>query len=252
MTEKSIENGSKIILCPACGLESGGELCMHCGENLVPKRVTVATLLHAIPDVFFDIDHGLFYTMRSFLTRPGKEIRSYFAGNRKKHYKPLKFVLFIGGFATLIYSRFVFTNGSPQSKFESFGITWNSLILMIQFPIIAFFTWLLYKKQQYTFGEHLVANAYLIGEVLLFYIALFPLYYWLDGSSSIIIAQLLYPIFILLYYSFAFYDWFYNRKGSAGLLLSFVLVLLLMIFIAIFTYFIQAILYYSFIKLGWA
>ena len=252
MTEKSIDNGSKITPCPACGLKSGGELCMHCGESLVPKRITVATLLHAIPDVFFDLDHGLFYTMRSFLTRPGKQIRSYFAGNRKRHYKPIKFVLFIGGFATLIYSRFVFTNGRPQSNFESFGITWNSLILMIQFPIIAFFTWLLYRKQQYTFGEHLVSNAYLSGEVLLFYIALFPLYYLLDGSSSIIIAQLLYPMFILLYYSFAFYDWFYIRKGSAGILFSFVLVLLLMIFIAILTYFIQAILYYSFIKLGWA
>lgn len=119
---------------------------MHCGETLIPKRITVATLLHAIPDVFLYINHGLFYTMHNFLTRPEKEIRSYFAGNRKKHYKPLKFVLFIGGFATLIYFRFVFTNGRPQSDFDSFGNNWNSLLLLIQFPIIAFITWLLYKK----------------------------------------------------------------------------------------------------------
>ncbi len=85
-----------VIACPCCDTLSDGQVCKHCGENLRPKRITFYNIIRDIPDVFFDVDNGLFYTMRTFLLRPGKEIRKYFAGDRKRHYKPLKFVLFIG------------------------------------------------------------------------------------------------------------------------------------------------------------
>ena len=240
-----------ISVCSACQCNSGGKICMHCGENLYPKRITMAQIMHDIPDVFLDVDRGLFYTMRNFLIRPGREIKRYFAGDRSRHYKPLKYVLFIGGLATLIYSTYKFTNGNPQSGFEEFGTKWNSLLLLLQLPVIAFTTWLLFKKQQYTFGEHLIANAYIIAEVSLFNIALFPLYYILDGSPAIAFAHGLYLLFILFYYSFAFYDWFYERKGMSGIILSFVLVFLLMVVVAVFTMISQLLLYYSFAKLGW-
>lgn len=50
-------------------------------------------------------------------------------------------------------------------------------ILMLQFPVIAIFTWLFFRNRKYKFGEHLVANAFFIGEISITRIILFPLYY---------------------------------------------------------------------------
>jgi len=241
-----------INTCPACGRQSGGEVCMHCGESLYPERITFVKILKDVPDVFFDVDKGLFYTMRTFFTHPGREIKRYFSGDRNKHYKPLKYILLIGGLTTFIYAKFIITDGATESAFEKFGTQWNSLILLIQLPLIACMTWLLFKKRSYTYGEHLVANAYIIAQVSIFNIALFPIYYLLNGTSNIIWPQLLYIVLILFYYCFAFYDWFYDKKGKQGLILSFVFVFVLLLFVLIFTFVIQAVLFYFFLKLGWA
>ncbi len=241
-----------ITECPACKRESGGEVCMHCGETLYPKRITFARLLQSIPDVFFDIESGLFYTARTFLTRPGTEIRQYFAGDRSKHYKPLKFILFIGGLYTFLFVKFDINNGQKQSGFDEFGLQWNSVILLFQFPLIALTTWLLYRKRKYTFGEHLVANAFIIAEVSLFSIILFPLYYIFNGTQVIDVLQTLYLLFILCYYPYAFYDWFYQKKTKRGLFISIGFVIIIFIAIMIFTYLLQLILYYLFNLWGWA
>jgi hypothetical protein len=241
-----------ITECPACKRESGGEVCMHCGETLYPKRITFARLLQSIPDVFFDIESGLFYTARTFLTRPGTEIRQYFGGDRAKHYKPLKFILFIGGLYTFLFVKFDINNGQKQSGFDEFGLQWNSVILLFQFPLIALTTWLLYRKRNFTYGEHLVANAFIIAEVSIYKVILFPLYYLLNGTSGINILEISYLLFILVYYPYAFYDWFYQRKTKRGLFISIVFVVILFIMIQIFTYILQLILYYLFNQWGWA
>lgn len=241
-----------ITQCPACHKESGGEVCMHCGETLYPKRITAIRLLHSIPDVFFDIESGLFYTIRTFFTKPGTEIKRYFAGDRARHYKPLKFILFIGGLYTFLFVKFNITNGGKQNGFEQFGEQWNSLILLIQFPLIALTTFLLFKHRKYNYGEHLVANAFIIAEASIYKIVLFPLYYIFNGTSTVNILEGVYFLFIIYYYSFAFYDWFYQRKTKRGLFLSITFVVILLIFILIYTYILQALLYYAFVKLGWA
>ena len=208
-------------------------------------------LAHDVPDVFFDVDRGLFYTMRKFLTQPGTQIKKYFAGHRLQHYKPLKYVLFIGGLNAFIYAKVPITNGVPQSGLEAFGTQWNTLLLLLQFPLIALATWAIFRKRKYTYGEHFIANAFLIGEVSLFNIALFPLRYCLNNTPSVIIGDLLYLSFIIGYYSFAFFDWFYDRKGLKHFVSCFGFVFGLTILVLIITFIIQVILYYAFIQLGW-
>ncbi len=124
------------------------------------------------------------------------------------------------------------------------------MFLLLQFPMIAFTTWLLFKSRKYTFGEHLVANAFLIGEVSLFNIALFPVYYMLDGSPAFVYAQWAYILSIFIYYTYSFYDWFYERKGTSGLTTSFAIVFGLVFVIFLITYVLQALLYYAFTMLG--
>lgn len=251
-TEEDTQDLTLVITsCPACFKESAGEVCMHCGEELYPRRLTLLQLVKDIPDVFFDVDSGLFYTMRTFFTSPGKQIKGYFTGDRKRHYKPLKYILFIGGFTTFIYAKYPITNGRPESALDAFGTQWTTLILLLQMPLIAFFTWLIFMKRRNTYGEHLVANSYIIAQVSLFYIATFPFKYFLNGTGYVALFDGLYLLFILGYYSFVFYDWFYDRKNSRGLLLSISVTFLIFILTIIFTIIMTSYLYILFRRLGW-
>lgn len=209
-------DSASLILCPHCQEPGKGQVCSECGEDLHPKRITFFRILKDIPDVFFDLEFGLLYTLRTFITRPGREIREYFAGDRQKHYKPLKFILFMGGLVTLLMVTFNITDGREMTPMEEFSWQWNSAILIFQFPIISILTWLIFKKRKYTFGEHLMANAFLIGEVITFYIIFFPALYYFNKTIGVTVIQFLYSFWILGYYTYAFYDWFYHKKTAAG------------------------------------
>jgi len=248
------------VICPCCGKKGTGEFCTHCGEIIKHQRLSLHTLIKSIPDVFFDVEYGLFYSIINLLKRPGDVVRRYFAGDRSRNYKPLKFILFIGGLYALLYIRFdIHGNSSPfygqllndaqtgrhtGKNMDQFGDQYTSLLLLLQFPIIAFFTWIVFHKRKYFFGEHLVANAFFIAEVSLYKIVLFPLYYLLNGTHWINTLDAFYSLWILGYYTYSFYDWLYYRKTIRGFFISLTMVVCLILLIFIITLIIVPVLYY--------
>ncbi|MBL0054808.1 MAG: DUF3667 domain-containing protein [Chitinophagaceae bacterium] len=248
-------------ICPACSKPGSGEFCTHCSEVMSPQRLSISHIIKSIPDVFFDLDQGLFYTIKTMFTRPGETIRRYFDGERQKHYKPLKFVLFIGGLYAFLFISFDI-HGSSSGVYENllkdtaegqlrgklldqFTAKWTSVIMLIQFPLIALFTWMAFRKKRYYYGEHFAANAFIIGEVSLYQVLLFPVYYLLNGTAWVDTIGGLYSLWILFYYTYAFYDWIYHRKTVAGFLISFFLVLGLFLLVSLVTFFISPILFYG-------
>ena len=177
-------------------------------------------------------------------------VREYFAGNRRRHYKPINFFLFIGGLVVLLFLTF-HIHGTENSavytsllkdkelgkKLDNFNDRSLTIILLFQFPIVAFFTWLFFRKRKYYFGEHLVANAYFIGEVSLAKILLFPAYLIFNGAATIEILDDIYAGLVVVYYVYAFYDWFYYRKTWKGFFIIFLFVVLLYFFVMMITLF---------------
>ncbi len=247
-------------ICPSCGKPGNGEHCTHCSELMNPRRITTASVFKSIPDVFLDLEHGLLFSAWAFIKQPGESIRRYFNGDRQRHYKPLKFVLFIGGLYAFLYISFNIhgsssgiyedwlkdaqTGASTGKNIDQFVTQWTSVIFLVQFPIIAFITWLLYKEKKYFYGEHLVANAFFIGEVSLFKIIFFPVYLLANGTKWIDILDTVYIVWILFYYSYAFYDWLYFRKTTKGLVNSISLIILLFVLIQVITIFLSPALYF--------
>jgi len=227
---------------------------------LDPKRITLKGIGSSVPDVFFDIEHGLFYSIKMLIIKPGDTIRLFFEGDRARHYKPLKFVLFLGGlYAFLFISFSIHANGMgvyeemfketatgrvSGKAIDLFTAQWTSLLMLIQFPLIALVTWLVFRKRKYYYGEHFVANAYFIGEVSLFQIILFPVYYLVNGTSGVDTINLFYTLWIWCYYSYAFYDLFYFRKTTRGLVICIILVFCLILFISLITLILSPLLYY--------
>lgn len=252
-------------ICPSCHKPGSGTFCTHCSEVMDPRRITMKSMVTSVPDVFFDVEHGLFFTIKTMIMKPGETIRRYFNGDRQKHYKPLKFILFIGGLMAFLFVSFnihanytggdvfrtsIYTNAKINERLlVQFTIQWTSVIMLIQFPLIALASWLVFRKPKYFFGEHLTANAYFIGEVLIYHILLFPVYYLANGTQWITVLYNFYSLWIVAYYTYAFYDWIYSGKTTGGFFKSLLFVICTFIFISLLTVDISEVLYILKMKL---
>ena len=232
---------------------------------MAPRRITMKNMVTSVPDVFFDVEHGLFYTIKTMIMKPGETIRRYFNGERQKHYKPLKFILFIGGLVAFLFISFdIHTNYAGVDEFRAsfytnaklnvrllnqFTIQWTSVLMLIQFPLIALASWLVFRKPKYFFGEHLTTNAYFIGEVLIYHLLLFPVYYLVNGTQWVPVVANFYSLWIVGYYTYAFYDWIYFRKTTGGFFKSLLFVICTFIFISLLTVDISEVLYIFKMKL---
>ena len=75
--------------CKNCGNIVEGEYCNHCGQRSNVGRITLSSLLNELTESIFQIDRGFFYTLTQLFARPGKSIREYLNGKRRKHFKPI-------------------------------------------------------------------------------------------------------------------------------------------------------------------
>ncbi len=246
--------------CPACGKMSPGYYCMHCGEKLQHDRITFKHFAKGAPLVFFNFGKAFFDTVFALVKRPGHFVKKYFAGDRARYYKPISFFMFIGGIVLLLFLSFHIS--APDNKIfeewlddkdlgrnlDEFNSQYLTGILFVQFPIIAFFTWMFFRKREHYFGEHLVANAFFIGEVNICKILLFPIYLIVNHTDTVNILDDVYAFMVVCYYTYAFYDWLYNRKTWKGFFITLIFVIVLYFFIMILTVFLVPMLY--FIKQG--
>ena len=183
-------------------------------------------------------------------------VREYFVGNRRRHYKPINFFLFTAGLVVLLFLSFhihgtenssVYTSIMEDKelgkKLDAFNDKSLSLILFFQFPIVALFTWLFFRSRKYYFGEHLVANAYFIGEVSLAKILLFPAYLIFNGTDTIETLDDIYAGLVVVYYVYAFYDWLYFRKTWKGFFFIFFFVVIVYFLVMAITLFLIPLLY---------
>lgn len=223
--------------CPGCGKVSSGDFCTFCGETLDPKRTTFLHFIKGFPELFLGWKFNIFRTIAHLFLHPGQMLRSYLSGNHKIYYKPVQFFIAIAGIVLLlflgyhisapdssIYEQFL-DNKELGRKLDKVNTDSLTSMLMLQFPIVAFLSWLFYRKKGYYFGEHLTANAFFIGEVSLYKIVLFPVYYFNNKTEVIDTLDIFYAVFVIGYYTYAFYDWLYHKKSGIGFIKSFLFVL---------------------------
>jgi Protein of unknown function (DUF3667) len=92
--------------CLNCHHRLAGPHCHHCGQAArTPVRLTAHHLLHEIPHSLFHVDHGVIYTIREMLLRPGPSIKRYMAGERKPFFSPLSLLLLVGGISAFLFSK---------------------------------------------------------------------------------------------------------------------------------------------------
>lgn len=80
----------------------------HQGPLNEPERISVRHMIQVVLSIW-NLDKGLLFTLRELSLRPGKAIRDYLFGDRKRYLHPLRFLFLSAALAAFLTTQFVFT-----------------------------------------------------------------------------------------------------------------------------------------------
>lgn len=212
--------------CKNCGQIVNENFCSKCGQNSKVDKINFSYFLEEITSVVFQIDKGLFYTLKELFLRPGLTIRDYLDGKRKNHFKPFAYLLtfstvyflvtrlvggntwmndFISGFAIAAF------DSQSGLKLPSF-VTWlaNNFAYasLIFLPLFSFASFLSFWGHKVNYLEHIVLNSYITGQQAIIY-SIF------SGFGQLIQWKFfeIIPSTVSIFYSF-FVFWQFFREGN--------------------------------------
>lgn len=215
--------------CKNCGAPLAGNFCQNCGQSTHIHKITVKHLLHEFFHALTHADKGFLFLMKELITRPGYVAQEYLEGKRKKYFNPLSFLVI----AAAIWSLIVLKTGYFESmgSMETRGayrlpkeISWyfsesmriilaygKIIILVITAPLLAFLSWIFFRKQKNTYAENLVLNAFLSGQINLVMVIIFIPAFLLFGHSKM--NNNIYQIVFLVYMMIAYHQFFKNHPA---------------------------------------
>lgn len=194
--------------CKNCDTEYQGNFCPSCGQKLIEERFTIREGISNVVGIVFNFDRGLWPTLYGLLVNPGKVLRDYINGVTVKYYNPFRFVFLIltisvillaslgineylqGEYATKISGQPL---PEPIKEIMSLFNAYNHLFMASSMPILAFSSWLFFRKKGLNYAEHLIIVSYAFGVTVFLGLLIIPfffvskeLYAWLSSVSMLI------------------------------------------------------------------
>lgn len=228
------------MTCKNCENTIQGKYCSHCGQKASVGKITLASLLDEFSDSVFQVNRGFFYTLKELFWRPGKSINEYLSGKRKKHFKPIAYVLV---FSTIY---FLITEISGQNTWmeelikgisagvlgEERGTEIPSILMwfsrnyayttLLLLPVFSFASYLCFLRFGTNYLEHFVLNSYVTGQQAIVY-SLFALLQTFVKSRSL---ELL-PVLIAVSYALGVFWQFFDQGNRIVIVLRSVLTYIL-------------------------
>ena len=166
-------------LCKNCGTAVEKNFCTNCGQSVTVQRITTAFVLNDLIHGVFHIHHGLLFTTKELLLRPGQMIRDYLNGRRVKHFRPVTMVLVLSA-AYLVISHgmnvTIFeTDPNASGKLNRWLETHYSHSELLLLPIFALSSFLMFRKRGENLAEWFTFHAFLTGQRLAITLITMPL-----------------------------------------------------------------------------
>lgn len=176
--------------CLNCENEFVGAFCNRCGQSNKVKRLNGNYLLSELPNSIFQVNHGLLFTIKALITRPGYSIRDFLDGQRKKYFRPFSFLIvtstlyvlshYLSGTNTFLEDiiqgiRNGAEDGAQKAASPQFMQAFNWLnkyqtyLMVFMLPFFSLASYLAFIRSKYNYIEHLVLNCYTTGFQMLIY-----------------------------------------------------------------------------------
>ena len=234
--------------CKNCGHKIDGNFCSQCGQNSNVSRITLGGIAQELSENLFQVNRGLFFTIKELFLRPGLSIDDFIDGKRKNHVKPIAYVLTLSTLYFLV-TKFTgqntylddFISGFKVGVSESNSgmellnvVTWlaqnyayGALLLM---PIFSFASYLVFYGFGKNYLEHMVLNSFVTGQQAIFY-AVFAIVGKLVDHE---ILELIPFVFSVSYAYWVFWQFFPKGSRWGNVLRSTAAYLLYLLFNLIF------------------
>jgi hypothetical protein len=217
-------NSSKSIVCKNCGNVFEGNYCNNCRQKADTNRIDWKEVWHGLFHAFFHTDRGLLFTIRELILRPGITIREYLDGKRASHFNPLLFLILSGTVASLLFSYLHIKPPNDEVALDKIEDL-SSLIAEKYFILIGFFfiflltitDYFFYYTKRYLIPEIIISNAFQIGQLLLYTVAMVPLFivqnYIFADNSNIVDLRVVLKFIVLGFLFFTRYQ-LYEASGN--------------------------------------
>ncbi len=227
------------MICKNCEQNFNGNYCSNCGQNSNVRKVDYKYLISEIPNSIFQINRGFLFTLKELFTKPGHSIREFLEGKRKKHFKPIAFIIFTSTLYVLAHyfignQTFIddaISGYNAASKEENSAlINWISknqtYVILILVPFFSLASYLAFIKSKYNYFEHLVLNIYITGQQMFIY---FIFSFIFDRNGYLILL----PLLLGMTFNFWTYIQFFNNKNTFKKILHILLTYLIFILVMI-------------------
>lgn len=204
-------------------------------------RINGSYLAHEAVHYFTHADRGVFYLLSSLLRKPGEAAREYLAGRRKKYFAPLTFFLMVGAILVFSTKWFAAPPGTQAARYSSrpqateqrtmptrqmlnaqrstaFFTKYSNVVTMLATPLLVAWMYLFYRRHRLNYTEHLVANLYMVGFIMLSYALIVVPLRRLYGTNRLFATSLLAAFFLfeIGYRAVSYYHLFPELKGGGG------------------------------------
>lgn len=239
--------------CKNCDQVVDGNFCTHCGQKTKVDKINLPNFLNEVSETVFQVNRGLFYTIKELFVRPGHCIREYLSGKRKYHYKPIAYAFTLSAIYFLI-SKLTTGETFVSDFIEGFSVyesedrsmerltylNWfaenYAFTVLLLLPLYSLASYLAFLKSGFNYLEHFVLNAYITGQQAIIYSA-FAIIASIISDSDIVA---LITICISVAYAFiVFWQFFFKQSRVAVVfrsILAYAIYLILLVII-IFIFF---------------
>nr|WP_297787845.1 DUF3667 domain-containing protein [uncultured Allomuricauda sp.] len=165
------------MTCKNCDndLRTDFSYCPTCGAKVIRNRLTLKNVWEDISFQVFNLDNTLLKTFKHLFTQPNGVINGYLNGARKKYMNPVSFFAIgvtLSGIMFYILQNIYgveltetsfATENTPKMDFV---FDYQGIMSYLIMPFYALMTWILFlDKKLMNYTEHLVTNAYIVGQV---------------------------------------------------------------------------------------
>jgi len=191
--------------CLNCEAAIDGQFCRNCGQKASTQKINWKNFLQELPQSLFNVEKGVWYTLRELTLRPRLSMEGYLNGKRVHFFKPIQYAIL--GISLYILLQAVNpisppeiaglknNNGLYDSGYafgrairENLKFYWLLGIVLYALPAR-----LLFGK--YNFTEHMVISAYVLGHTALLAVLSLPFF-----SMPIMFNPVIYLLMGILYF----------------------------------------------------
>ena len=188
-------------ICANCQSRLEGPFCHQCGQQTITKRWTSKILFGQFIQQFTNIERGFLYTTEQLFRAPGQLIRDYWRGSTVNYYNPFRYVL-IWTAANILLNFWLGIDELFQASLEpaavkdTFGAqqveaadqqfdSWLNILVLLLIPVHSWMSKWLFQKHGQNYAEHLILNAYILGQLALVGCGTILIFYWVPDLISV-------------------------------------------------------------------